>query len=67
MLQRDIVCVPGHLGAHLGVARISWNTVPFIILVFYRRSHLGEFLRYHTPILGQLVHLYTGGSLWRDL
>ena len=67
ILQRDIVCVAGHLGAHVGIDRISWNAVPFIILVFCRRSHLGEFRHHHTPILAQLVRLCTGGSLLRCL
>jgi hypothetical protein len=49
ILQRDIVCVPGHLGGHLGIARVSWNPVSFIFLVFCPSSHLGEFLRYPSP------------------
>jgi hypothetical protein len=66
ILQRDIVCVPGHLGVDLGISRIPWKPVPFIILVFYRKPYLGEFLRYHTSILGQVVHLRMEESLWAD-
>lgn len=35
ILQRDIVCVPGHLGGHLGNSRIPGNPASFIILVLY--------------------------------
>jgi hypothetical protein len=63
MLQRDIVCVPGHLGGHLGIAWVSWNPVSFIVLVLCPGSHLDGIHRRHPPILGRLVHLCKGGGL----